>query len=598
MAGRKNLIPAWTGHSLWLFLSLLPPAGLAMLVCRDAVNVPFWDEWDADIAGIFIKSGTGLLTFSDLWAQHNESRLLLPRIFFLLLGKLTHWNVGCEMATTFLLAVVIATVIFRLERLTFAGGPRVRGPVFFISSLMIFSPAQSEAWLWGMELILYVPLVCILLSLVVHYSRAGLWSSCLAAMLLATVSTCTFSNGLLAWIVLFPVFFLTENGHGWATKKWPALAWLAGFCGNVLVYFHHYNFPPANGLLGKIWSDPLPLLNYFFTFLGGSLSALSWSRLDGSGANRLAIAAIIGGVLFLVFMLCCVGAFHWRKNRDLMKRLWPWLTLGGYGILSAGLATSARALAFGTEQALSPRYGIFGISLMIALVHLVPLLALHRQPDRTEKKTAVGLAMLGAIMAGFFLLVLPVQVSIMNYSRLSRLQAKSCLDFVRILPEQPAMTRTLFPHYLHLRPTAAALDQLGVFDRPLLTTNRLARLQAAGSANHVCGRIELFHQQSGSQFDVEGWATSPFHPGPADCVLLTCETSQTEPAVFTLMDQRSFRPDLVTQFHDPVFLLAGWQILCDFTNLPRGNVKIRAWAYDVKRRSVTPLESAINLQLK
>ena len=137
-------IPPRLIRFLAFLFCLLPPILLAILIWRNAVNVPWLDEWDTDIAGIFFKSHTGQLTFGDLWAQHTESRLLLPRIFFLALGNLTHWNVLYEMAAAFFLAVMIAAVIFHLGRLTFSGKPWIYWPAFFLSSLMIFSPVQSS----------------------------------------------------------------------------------------------------------------------------------------------------------------------------------------------------------------------------------------------------------------------------------------------------------------------------------------------------------------------------------------------------------------------------------------------------------------------
>ncbi|MGA2871742.1 MAG: hypothetical protein ABSF34_21605 [Verrucomicrobiota bacterium] len=188
-------IPPRLIRFLAFLFCLLPPVLLAILIWRNAVNVPWLDEWDTDIAGAFFKSHTGQLTFGDLWAQHTETRLLLPRIFFLVLGNLTHWNVLYEMAATFFLAVVIAATVFHLGRLTFPGKPWIHWPAFFLSSLMIFSPVQSEAWLWGMELILYVPLLCILLSLAFQDSRAGNWPVWLMGLVMAMISTYTFING-------------------------------------------------------------------------------------------------------------------------------------------------------------------------------------------------------------------------------------------------------------------------------------------------------------------------------------------------------------------------------------------------------------------
>lgn len=591
-------IPPRLIRFLAFLFCLLPPVLLAILIWRNAVNVPWLDEWDTDIAGTFFKSHTGQLTFGDLWAQHTETRLLLPRIFFLVLGNLTHWNVLYEMAATFFLAVVIAATVFHLGRLTFPGKPWIHWPAFFLSSLMIFSPVQSEAWLWGMELILYVPLLCILLSLAFHYSRAGNWPVWLMGVMMAMISTYTFINGLLVWVVLFPVFFLADGRHGLWEKRRPALAWLAAFLANGLIYFHNYTFPPANGLWQKPWTNPLPLLHYFLAFLGEPLSDIGWSGMSQKGPISLAIATIFGGIAFTTFVVCCFCAFRRRNDPRLMRLVLPWLAIGWYGVFSAALATSGRALEFGAEQALSSRYGIFGISLLIALVHLMPLLGLHGLPAGGARKRMAGFCGAGVILAVGFLLVLPPEMTEMNFIRLSRLLGKSGLDFIQVLPQQPA-TGVLFPRYPTLLRMAGELNQQQIFDRPLLADNRLSSLkQPALSSDEILGHMENFKPLPGMKFQMSGWAISPFHAGPADCVVFTYETPTNEPVIFKLMGQRVFRYDLAAKTGDNDFLMTGWIAFGDNAELPKGPVRIRAWAYDVEERTVAPLQGKVDLDIK
>jgi hypothetical protein len=306
---------------LAVILVLAPAVLLAVLLWRDSVNVPFWDEWDDDIAGLFVKFKTGQLAFADFWSQHNESRLVLPRIFILLLGCLTHGNVCGEMAFTFLLACLIAWAIHRLERTAFGIQPKLTLPIFFVSSLLIFSPAQSEAWLWGMEFILYVPLACVLLGLLSCQSKisgAAKWFTCL---LMALISTYTFSNGLVVWIVLFPALFFSVDDLSRRGKKRAMLWWMICFAGNSVLYFYNYQFPAANGFWQKIFTDPLPIARYFFAFEGGLL------------VNRDAGCASCFSSAPVVFMFFAgVKIRRWSKPRCLgspsaaipfSARVWP-----------------------------------------------------------------------------------------------------------------------------------------------------------------------------------------------------------------------------------------------------------------------------------
>jgi hypothetical protein len=63
---------------LLLLTAVLPfviPLGLIGSFGR---NYLFWDEWDPDIAGVYVKAHQHWLTFSDLAAQHYEHRILVP----------------------------------------------------------------------------------------------------------------------------------------------------------------------------------------------------------------------------------------------------------------------------------------------------------------------------------------------------------------------------------------------------------------------------------------------------------------------------------------------------------------------------------------
>jgi hypothetical protein len=584
-------------RSLAACLLLTPPILLAVLLWRDSVNVPYWDQWDGDIAGLFEKYKTGHLAFADFWAQHNESRLVLPRMFFLCLGSLTHWNIGCEITATFLAACQIAFAIWRLEQSAFERNPKIRWIVFFVSSLLIFSPAQSQAWLWGLELILYVPAACILFSLLVMQSQARGIVKWLVSAAFATISTYTFSNGLLAWIVLFPALvFLADTGSR-RKNNLAILCWLLAFAGNATLYFHDYQFQPTGGFWQKLWTDPFPIAEYFFAFLGQLLT-------DQNAPNSLATAALTGLCVTILFGASCLYIFRRRKNPALIAAALPWLTLGGYSILSDCLATAGRAALIGPEQALSPRYGIFGACLVVSLLHLIPLAAFNETAQKnnsTDKESQFYLALpvFGICVILLYAIALPSAVFDMYLIRLERLEARSCLDFIDVIPEQPAMTDCLFPNYQKLKRTADSLNQFGVPDFSLLKTNRIAEFKSnLPPDNPPFGSIESFHQTGDAQFELTGWAVSASRKNPADCVLFTCESAGIEPVIFSLMDRRTLRPDLAAKFKDQNYFASGWRKTFTAASLPKGSLQVKAWAYDTRLRKVTPLAGVIQIDNK
>ena len=573
----------WLAVGLWL----LPAVGLAILLRGNAVNVPYWDEWDDDLAGIFLKWHNGTLSFGDFWAQHNESRLVLPRAIFLLLGIFSHWNLGWQVAATFLLAGLAAGSIFWLGRKTLTDRPVTGGVTAFIASLLIFSPAQYQAWLWGLELILYLPLVCILASLCFLQTRFSTRTKIFFCGIMAVASTYAFSNGLLAWLTLFPVLFLADGLAGLKKLRRGALLWLLVFFANVALYFKDYQFPPSPGLWRVLCADPMQVVAYLFAFLGGPL-------VDQNSDHAVTAGIILGGFQFTLFLALGLVIFRRRKNTDWIRRVWPWLTLGGYGVLSALLATSGRA-AFGAAQALSPRYGIFGVCLTVALVYLVPLVAFYSAPP-VSGKIRVTLATLGMAVIGLLALALPSALVNLEFFSLNLRHAKACLKFLDVLPPQPATRTYLCPSFAKVKSMADALDRAHIWDYSLLPTCRLADFKPDPQPAVPVGYIENC-RVLGTNFFLSGWALAASRRGPPDCVVFTCEGTGVEPQIFALMDARLVRSDLVVKkkIHDKKFFLAGWQKNCPLADLPKGALTVRAWSYDVATDRLTPLANVVNL---
>jgi hypothetical protein len=70
---------------------MAPPAILYFwYVHAYGVNVIFWDEWD--VVPAIHNWYQHTLTFSMLWAQYNEHRMIIPKLLDLLSARLTHFN--------------------------------------------------------------------------------------------------------------------------------------------------------------------------------------------------------------------------------------------------------------------------------------------------------------------------------------------------------------------------------------------------------------------------------------------------------------------------------------------------------------------------
>src|SRR5205814_8572437 len=98
-----------------LLLIVAPPLLIALIILRDGVDVPFWDQWNGT-APLFEKMAAGTLGFADFFAQHNEHRFFFPRLISFGLGWLTHWNVRSVLFVIWFLAFLCLFIIRQLIR--------------------------------------------------------------------------------------------------------------------------------------------------------------------------------------------------------------------------------------------------------------------------------------------------------------------------------------------------------------------------------------------------------------------------------------------------------------------------------------------------
>src|SRR5690242_3925372 len=105
--GRSRQVQPVLKYSPFI-LALIPPLYLMTIVVTQTVDVPFADHWA--LVPLLAHAYQRTLSFQDLWAQHNEHRLLFPRLLMLGLAFLSRWNTQDEMLAN----IGLATAIFSL----------------------------------------------------------------------------------------------------------------------------------------------------------------------------------------------------------------------------------------------------------------------------------------------------------------------------------------------------------------------------------------------------------------------------------------------------------------------------------------------------
>lgn len=355
MPGPLRQRPRWR-TALVGTLTLLPVVALIAIIRRYHVDVFYWDQWE--LVPIVDKLLQGTLSFSDLWAQHNEHRPLFPRLAMAYLARATNWNTQVEVAVNVVMVGALLPVLWWATRQwrsqQDAPLPDWTWPTL---SLLLFSPAQWENWLWGWQLLAFLQVMTSVLGLALLARRTLGWGSWALAALVGIVGSYSFGAGLLYW----PIGLVALLARRQRTRHWQAVAWVMLAALVVSAYALDFHGNPYM---------PTPLSNFvrvrafgkyaFFvaTFLGSPVAPHDWR-----------VALLAGSVACSLF-----AWLTWRalaQGRFATTGLLPF-TLGASAIATALMIGLGRA-GFGFAQALESRYITASqwlwVSVLLSLAH-------------------------------------------------------------------------------------------------------------------------------------------------------------------------------------------------------------------------------------
>ena len=138
-------------------VALFAFAGLAAFfyVHSYSVNMIYDDQWtDIDLLERFHR---GTLSLSYLWAQHNEHRMVFPKLLVLLLGATTHFNLQVE--DYLCVAAMCGTTAFVIltHRRRSPGLPLL---VYTPAAFVLLSPVVVTDGLLGFNVAWFMALLC------------------------------------------------------------------------------------------------------------------------------------------------------------------------------------------------------------------------------------------------------------------------------------------------------------------------------------------------------------------------------------------------------------------------------------------------------
>lgn len=566
-------------------LAWLPALLPCLLIRKYGVNVPFWDDW---YFGHLIALGLRHeLTWDYLFRFHNEHRLLVPRLLFLALTRAVGWD--CKILLYLSLAIIVmGSFCWGAVALRTHGRSAGTVALIFLANLTLFSPVQSENWLWPMAM-----QNCMVLSML----GVGMWIMTLQiplvprfvlAVLCAWISALSGASGMLLFVVLLPLLL----GHAKGRRIMVLILWTVATGGAIMCYRGMPQTPdhlPPSFFI----QNPIQAILYFLSNLGGCLNA-------GWNVSPVHESALVGlAIVGLFFIAALYSTWKWwclgEGNRNLV-----WIMTGLFVLGCACLTTWGR-LQFGLEQSLERRYALFSGHLVIATIFLVASM-LRDLGARVGASGQTFLIRLGSGIAGAFVLLwaLADAASIPWYREYQRdrLVARSALQFSLIAPDRAIMGQLLFvplawdPFYKD----TDILDRAGYFKPALLRMRSMTEI-AADPHQHLVGHFDMLVKQNAVAEGAYGWAVLPDRLTPADTIVLSYRTAAGDEVPFCLMDDiRHPRPDVVAALGSSGALCSGWQRSILIEWVPKECSQITAWAYDSEHRKAYRIENSLPLQ--
>jgi len=492
-----------------LALTAIPPLIVVATIRATAVDVPYWDAWD--FAPTIADSAEGRLRAGSLWMQHNEHRLVVPRIVMLGLAWASAWDVRWEQAASVVVALVQLVLIGLLVRRTVTPvTPRAAPWLMPAASALIFTLAAWQNWASGWQLCIFLCVAAATGAALVLARWHGRWPETVALQLLAVTAALSFASGLVV-LPLVPLALLaspapvqrrTRSAHAAASAIVGALlvvAYAAGFVRPL-----HHPHPALSAAM------PLEAAWYVLTYLGAVFSG-----------RDPTVAGVVGGAGLLATTLATVAL--WRTGTTLRAAVLPWVFLEAYALAGAAVTAIGR-VGFGAVQALESRYvtlaAPFWIGAAATLTLTVGVWLRTRVPSPTRTLRlgfACGLVA-GALAVGGWLSARAGAADLHAHAARMR-SARRCLRYFAEAPDACFVHIHWSPHDLRRVAARLATLELGPFARwrepaPLTSYRRLPPTAAP------IGRIESVSWR-GDDVDVRGWAVDPASGGHARRVLVT-----------------------------------------------------------------------------
>ena len=454
--------------------------------------VPYWDQW----SGVTVADH-----WSHLFAQHNEHRIVVPRLFFIIDAGLFAGSNMFDLASILVIQALHTVLLVVLARRSTVFGTATMGVwVAGITATFLFWGYQLENFSWGFQ-VQFVGVYAVATGAFAALAlRAGAWSGLALAILSAAIAVYSMANG-----VLVPVL-LVVLGVWLRLPKLHILVLVLAAAALVGSYLWSYQSPggasKTTGLLGHLDFFAAYALTYLGAPLGQLLSyaggALGFDRM----ALRIPAAMVFGGagVVVLAGLGVRLMLDGGRTHPARLALLHVMAFVAGTAFVTALGRMDAAVL----EQAMSQRYGAAAVVFWISAI-LLFLSLLSAGPLRRWVAPAV--------VSGMVVLIAITQPSVIREAKQLGLIRREATTALLTGASDTEKLMRIFPVPEHLIEPVQRMreSRVSIFAENWATWRgaRLAdqvRLEAPGSCLGSFEAVESVPTPDQPAWRVHGWA--------------------------------------------------------------------------------------------
>jgi len=579
---------------LLVLVACLPIFLALRVLLKYWVNIPIWDEWDTPGIAI-LRANQHTLNWSDLLAQHNESRKVIPRLICIALAWPAGWDVRHAMLLTFAsLCLISGLILACLRKSAGIAGPGVLF-AWTLVNFLLFAPSQYENLLSGFIFEIFIPVFCLFGCIAVNLSQKRLPAKMALNSLLALAATYTFAHGMLLWPLALPVLREDERSRpNWlrAAAPWYVVYVLIA-AATILYYFSGYKRPDVAPPLPK-FSQALQVIEFVIVWLGAGFRSASFSaRTVGAVTGTILLVTISATLLFL------------HRNRAQWKSYYPWLLLAAFSINSRLVTAVGRVnigvdLVFNTsfDGFSSMRYNATSILEYVAIIGML----YHLSRDRVlidpawRSRARIAASILCTLFGFAWICTRSDERTRLPLFQQNRERARTAVIWSKVLPANPEIFAA-YPYPEGFSARVQEMKRSHLLKLPNVT-DRLAQTISSvpQPAGLDAGYIDSGKLEEGNKLLIAGWARSPNRNSKADYVVLGWRQSGEAFHPLTAVATGGRRIDVVQAFNSNSMKDAGFGQTIDISKLPTGPLEIMGWSIDLESQEALSLSGSFHLE--